>query len=116
MAKSLKGGEVGTNTGNGRRWVVPPADYPGKRYIKDKSAPNGRYAYAYQVEAWKQTGRIADPKKEIVHHTREPYDDKKFSAEEDRHVAIESRKDHYTHGHGRPFSRPGGRKPKGRGM
>ena len=115
MAQDLKGGEVGVNTGNKRRWVVPPAGFPGPRYIKDKSAPNGRYAYAYQVEQWKRTGRIANPKTEIVHHTTESYDDRKFDAEEDRHVAIESRKEHYKNMHGRPFSRPKS-KPRPRGL
>jgi hypothetical protein len=113
MPKDLKAGAVGVNTGNGRRWVTPPAEYPGPRYIKDASAPRGRYAYDYQVQEWKQTGRVAGPH-EVVHHTTEPYDTKHFSAAEDRNVAIESRKQHYGLGHGQPFARPGGRKPKHR--
>lgn len=104
MAKDLQAGQVGKNTGNGRRWVVPPKGYPGKRYIKDASAPNGRYAYAYQVQAWKQTGRTAGPH-EIVHHTTEPHDTGHFTADMDRNVAIESRKLHYSKQHGRPFSK-----------
>lgn len=101
-----KVGKILMNKGNGRRFVIPPANYPGKRYIKDASAKKGRYAYASQVEAWKETGRVADGKREIVHHTTEPHDTRKFSAEMDRHVAIVPRRKHYKEMHGRPFSRP----------
>jgi hypothetical protein len=39
-----------------------------------------------------------------------------FTPDMDRNVAIQSRKAHYRHGHGRPFARPGGKKPKPRGF
>lgn len=87
------------NAGNGRILEDAPKGYPGKKYI------GGRYAYRYQINEWKQTGKVADPHKEVVHHTTEEHDDRKFSRAEDSNVAIESRKLHYGKGHGKPFSR-----------
>lgn len=98
------------NSGNGRVLVDAPPGYPGKKYI------GGRYAYRYQVDAWKETGKVADPHKEVVHHLDERYDTGRFSRKMDRDVAIESRKLHYSKQHGRPFARPGGRAPKPRGF
>lgn len=40
--------------------VVPPADYPGKRY-------RGRYAYEHHVAFWRSTGRLPS-KGCVVHH------------------------------------------------
>lgn len=100
------------NPGNGRVFVKAPAGFPGKRYIKDKAAPGGRYAYRYQVEAWRQTGRVVDGKKEVVDHATKPFDDRRFSREDDKNVRIMSRRQHYKSTGGRPFARPGGRDPR----
>lgn len=96
------------NAGNGRVFV--DAGKVGKKYI------GNRYQYRYQKTVYDKTGRSYDPSKEIVHHVTEPYDTGHFSREMDKHVAIESRKQHYKYGHGRPFARPGGRAPKPRGF
>jgi hypothetical protein len=87
------------NKGNGRVLVDAPKGYPGKKYIGD------RYAYRYQVNEWKQSGKVADPKKEVVHHLDEPHDTHHFPRSSDEDVAIESRHLHYGKGHGAPFSK-----------
>jgi hypothetical protein len=90
------------NRGNGRVFVDAP---PGYKKAGGKTYMDGRYAYRYAVEAWRKTGRVANPKKEIVHHLGSGQDTGKFSRKKDRKVGIELRSKHYRLGHGRPFSR-----------
>lgn len=99
--RGLKQGEH-ANAGNGRVLIDAPRGYPGKKYM------DGRYAYRSAVEAWRQTGKVADGRKTIVHHIDEPLKMKgdTFSHAEDRKVRVAPRTEHYARGmHGAPGAR-----------
>jgi len=67
--------------------IVPPSDYPGKRY-------RGKYAYEHHVVWWTNTGRTVPPGCE-VHHKNGQKRDNRFENLElltsDEHKAHHSR-------------------------
>lgn len=50
--------------------VIPPADYPGKRY-------RGRYCYEHHLIWWQHTGTLPGPG-ELIHHKNEQKRDNRF--------------------------------------
>jgi hypothetical protein len=70
--------------------IVPPAEYPGKRY-------RGRYAYQHRVNWWRKTGKNPDEfPGTLVHHKNERKRDN-----DPENLALMARGDHSSH-HAKP--------------